>query len=127
MPQFESHGLKAGIWSGILTAKATPGRVFLTHLGEVVSVARVENAGQGQWRISVDLPSGLLADGVHSFILLTDEGEGSEAVLPDATQLDRLHVMAGAPLDDTLLAEVQLLRAELELLKREFRRLVTLD
>ncbi|RNF34972.1 hypothetical protein [Paracoccus methylarcula] len=125
MPQFESHGLKAGAWSGILTAEAAPGRVFLAHLGEVVSVAHVTGAGDGQWQVSVDLPSELLADGVHSFILFADDGEGSEAPQSDAAQLDRLNVMAGAPLDDALLAEVQLLRSELELLKREFRRLAT--
>lgn len=125
MSQFESHGLKAGAWSGVLTAETAPGRVFLAHLGEVVSIAHLTEAGEGQWQVSVDVPPGLLADGINTLILLADNGEESEAPQSDAVQLDRLNVMAGAPLDDSLLAEVQLLRAELELLKREFRRFAT--
>ncbi|RMC37741.1 hypothetical protein [Paracoccus alkanivorans] len=127
MSQFENHGLKAGTWSGVLTAGEAPARVALIHLGEVVSVARLAEAGTGRWQVSVDLPPALLADGVQSLVLVADGGEGSEAPLPDAVQLDRLHLAAGTPLDHTLTAEVQLLRAELELLKREIRRLATVD
>ena len=42
---------------------------------------------------------------------------------PGAPVLGRLDLRAGQPLAQDVLAEIALLRAELELMKREFRRL----
>ena len=128
MPQFENHGMKSGIWSGLLTVKEAPARVALIQHGEIVSIARLEAAtGTGSWQVEVALPSTVLTDGVHSLVLIADAGQKNEPPLPDAVQLDHLHLMAGAPLEHELTAEIQLIRAELDLLKREFRRLASFE
>lgn len=127
MSQFENHGLKAGVWSGVLTAAEVPARVALVHLGEIVSVARLSGGEEGAWQVSVDLPSSFLSDGLHSLILIADSGQEGDAPHPDAVQLDRLNLMAGTPLEHDLMAEIKLMRAELDLLKREFRRLATFE
>lgn len=126
MSQFENHGLKAGVWSGNLIAAEAPARVALVHLGEIVSVARLSE-GEGAWQVSVDLPTSFLSDGLHSLILIADSGQEGDPPHPDAVQLDRLNLMAGAPLEHELMAEIKLIRAELDLLKREFRRLATFE
>lgn len=113
MANFENLGLKTGVWSGLLHRVAAPERVGLTHHGEVVAEARVTPVKDGQWRIDVDLPAGRIGDGVTSFLLL-DVGTGE--------QLASLSVAAGQALEQDFLAELDLLREELELLKREFRR-----
>jgi hypothetical protein len=66
--------------------------------------------GRGQV-VRVPIPAALIGDGVRSILVLVD-GE----------VLGRITLLAGAPLEDDLLAEIGLLRAELDLLKRAFRR-----
>ncbi|RJE82535.1 hypothetical protein D3P04_19385 [Paracoccus onubensis] len=128
MLQFENHGLKAGIWTGMLTAAQAPARVALVHLGEIVALANLSAAeGEGLWQVTVELPASFLSDGAHSLILIADGGQDGDAPQPDAVELDRLHLMAGAPLEYELVAEIKLMRAELDLLKREFRRLATFE
>ena len=41
MSDFESLGLKAGNWTGILMRPTAPKRVMLTHLGQPVAEARI--------------------------------------------------------------------------------------
>ncbi|MFV0387035.1 hypothetical protein [Paracoccus sp. (in: a-proteobacteria)] len=125
MAQFTSHGLKGGIWSGRIAAATLPPRICLVHHGEVVSLARMTPDGDGFWHAEIDLPPESLSDGRHSFLLIADAGEGAEPVHHGALRLDRLNIVAGAPLDEDLATEIQMLRAELELLKREFRRLAS--
>lgn len=122
MNDFDDHGLKAGRWTGILTARAAPARVLVTRLAETVALARITPAGEGAWRIEADLPPRILSEGVHSLVLLADDGQGDQPPGPGATRLARLPLLAGQALSDDLIAEIQQLRAELELLKREFRR-----
>lgn len=125
MSQFHSHGLRAGQWSGTLTAPQAPPRVVVTHLGQIVAAARIRPAGDAgdRWLIEADLPVSLLSDGLHSLALIADDGSSADQPLqPGATRLAQLAVMAGAVLSDDLLAELEHLRAELDMLKREFRR-----
>lgn len=122
MTQFENHGLKGGVWSGILKADTKPARAFLMHHGEIRAFAQLKPAVGGGWQVSVNLPATLLSDGAFSFALAIDNGEGDTAPLPDAIRLDHLQVIAGDVLGDDLTAEIALIRDELEFLKREFRR-----
>lgn len=122
MSEFDDHGLKAGRWSGVLASPQAPARVVVTHLSQVVATASVTPAGDGAWRIEADLPARLLSDGIHSLVLIADDGQGDEPPGPGAAQLARLPLLAGSVLADDLVAEIEHLRAELELLKREFRR-----
>lgn len=130
MLQFENHGLDAGMWSGLLTGAEAPDRIALVNRGAILStgvISSVPGDGEGVWRVTVELPASVLSDGVHSLLLVADAGQGEEPPLPDAMQLDCLHLMAGAPLEHELLAEIHLMRAELDLLKREFRRLASFE
>ena len=67
----------------------------------------------GRWPVSVPIPAGLLSDGVQTFLV---REAGSGAVIGHFT------IVAGTPLEADLRAEIDLLRAELDLLKRAFRR-----
>ena len=124
MADFESFGLKAGIWAGVLHRSDAPKRVLLIHLGAPVAEAKIRADKPSLWRIEAALPAHCLSDGVQSFALLADDGEGDQP-MPGAERLATLSLVAGAPLDFDLRAEIDLIRAELDLLKREFRRIAT--
>lgn len=124
MPQFENHGLKGGLWRGRLEGLAVrPARVVLAHHGAVVAEAQLEGDGEGAWLVQVDLPGDVLSDGVQTLLLRTDHGASGEDLQPGGEVLARLSLLAGQPLDEDLTAEISALRAELELVKRELRRL----
>lgn len=113
---FSSARIHAGVWEGILTAKgATAPEIEVTHLSE--SVAGVEVAalpeGKDQFTVRVPIPAALLSDGVQTF-LVQDKSNGDV--------LDSFVIVAGHPLEADLRAEMDLLRAELDMLKRAFRR-----
>lgn len=122
MPNFESHGIRGGVWTGRLRAEQRPARVCATCMGEVVAEALLTGKEDGMWEIRLDLPGSLISDGIATLVLVADQGEAGAPVGPDSVRLDRLTLAAGKPLDQDLAAEVSALRAELELLKREFRR-----
>ncbi len=69
--------------------------------------------GGGGWLLRAPIPPELLSDGVQSF-LVKDELTGDT--------LDAFAIVTGTPLEDDIRAEVALLREELDLLKRAFRR-----
>lgn len=109
--------IQGGIWEGVLTA---PGatvapELLVTHLGKPVSEVAVtpdpDNAGT--WGVRIAIPPDLLSDGVQTF-LITDAANGDT--------LDSFAIVTGEPLSDDIRGEVDLLRAELDLLKRAFRR-----
>lgn len=122
MPKFEDYGVRGGVWSGRLTATRRPGRVCATHLGEVVAEAVLTDAAGNAWNLRIDLPAALISEGVTSLILVADEAGPGAPVSPASVHLARLNLAAGRVLDDDVAAELALLRSELELLKREFRR-----
>jgi hypothetical protein len=110
--------IRGGVWEGVLTgpARAEPPRIEVSHLGAPLAEAVTLTADPdrpGAWTVCVAIPSGLLADGVQSF-LITEAESGA--------RLGGFSIVAGEPMDDDLRAEVELLRAELDLLKRAFRR-----
>lgn len=109
-------GFRAGRWEGLLTAGVeveTP-RVVATHhgstLGELVLKA---GAKRGEWAAFFDVPRGILSEGVQT-ILFVDAKE--QATLESFT------ILSGDALAADIRAEQDLLREELELLKRAFRR-----
>ena len=106
--------LHAGVWHGILTREgdAVPD-VTVLHLGkELEGVTLTPTSGQ-EFALSVPIPSGLLCDGTHSFVVQNRA---------DQKTLCSFSIIAGSPLEMDLRAEIDLLRAELDLLKRAFRR-----
>ena len=63
--------------------------------------------------LRVPIPAELLSDGVQTFLIRdTDSGE----------TLESFSILAGEALADDIRAEVELLREELDMLKRAFRR-----
>ncbi|MFN3275806.1 MAG: hypothetical protein ACK41U_14180 [Paracoccus sp. (in: a-proteobacteria)] len=124
MPHFENAGLKGGLWRGRLRGNWQPGRLLLTYQGVMVAEARLTPDGDQAWQVEVNLPADVLSDGVQTLVLTTDSGpEGSPALAGGGETVARLPLMAGRPLDEDLLAELAALRAELELVKRELRRM----
>lgn len=67
----------------------------------------------GRWPVSVPIPAGLLSDGVQTF-LVRETATGAT--------LGHFTIVTGTPLEADLHAEIELLRAELDMLKRAFRR-----
>ena len=123
MNEFETLGLRGGIWQGILQRKTPPARLLLVHMGARIAEARATPEGDGRWRITVAIPAERLSDGVQTFLLVEDEAQGVAPPDPGAVQLSHLTVGAGEPLDLDLRAELDLLRGELDLMKKELRRL----
>lgn len=70
-------------------------------------------AAAGRWTVSVPIPAALLSDGVQTFVV-REAGTGAT--------LGHFSIVAGAPLEADLRAEIDLLRAELDMLKKAFRR-----
>ncbi len=125
MDQFETLGLKSGIWQGILRREVPPGRLLLVHMGSRVAEARATAQDDGSWRIAAAIPAQKLSDGVQTFLLLEDQGEGAEPPQAGAAHLASMSIIAGELLDEDLRAELNLMRSELDLLKKELRRLAS--
>ncbi|WP_347137669.1 hypothetical protein [Paracoccus sp. SSK6] len=115
--RFESHGVLAGCWNGTLQASGQPPRLSVVHRGQVVAEAALLDAGSGIWSVTAALPASVIDNGVHSLLLV-----GGDPGSPASQALGSLTLVAGTAAGGDLLAEVAQLRAELDLLKREFRR-----
>lgn len=119
MSQFEviPFRLDHGVWEGRLSrpedAQAEPG-LEARYRGEVIADLIVSAAYEpGAWDIRLTLPAAVLSDGVHS-VLLVDRDSGQI--------LYRIDIAAGQNISEDLRSEVALLREELDMLKRSFRR-----
>ena len=106
-----------GVWEAVVTRTAsgdTPPELRVTHLDlPVEAVTLVDGPSDREWILTVDVTADMLSDGVQT--VLVEDAATDEP-------LGRLHLICGEPLDEDLRAEVDLLRAELDMLKRAFRR-----
>lgn len=108
----------AGIWEGVITGKRADLEepqievVHDDHPIQSISLA-LDAANTGIWQLRIAIPPEHLSDGIQVF-LINDKTTGEK--------LDSFTIITGEPLDDDVRAEMQLLRAELDLLKRAFRR-----
>ncbi|WP_342585416.1 hypothetical protein [Ruegeria sp. ANG-S4] len=100
-----------GLWEGHITSDTEP-RVRAVYLGDAVSDIELIRDTDG-WTLRVPVPASAVSEGVHSIIIQDLE---TNARLADFT------IIAGDPAADDLRGEVALLRAELDMLKRAFRR-----
>ena len=110
--------IQAGIWEGVISAKGAPDlepEIEVTHLDQPIqSLAVTEDAqNEGVWFLRIAIPPDLLSDGVQVFVI-SEKGTGEK--------LNSFTVLTGEPLEDDIRAEIELLRAELDMLKRAFRR-----
>lgn len=107
-----SARLAGGTWEGVLRGGGEAPRVAASHEGRDVPGVTVAAEG-GAWVVRVPVPPEAVADGVHT-VVVRDAATG-EAIASFA-------LVAGEALAGDLRAEIGLLRAELDLLKRAFRR-----
>lgn len=107
--------IQAGVWEGVLTGADTPPDIFVTHNGQEIEGASLRDDPdvEGQFRVFVPIPAELLSEGVQTF-LISEKASGD--------RLASFTVVTGQPLDEDFRAEMELLRAELDMLKRAFRR-----
>ncbi len=108
--------LAAGVWQGELRgAGVHPPALIATHLGEEVEGLNLTQEGD-VWLVRFTLPADRIADGVQTFVI-------AEASTKEV--LNSFAVMVGEALGDDIRAEMDLLRAELDMLKKAFRRRCT--
>lgn len=110
--------LRNGVWEGRITgAGATGARpaIRVTHQDQTVPGVELDEVDDtpGTWSLRIPVPKHAVAEGVQTFLI---EDTASK------TKLGAFTLIAGEAADDDLRAEVELLRAELDMLKRAFRR-----
>ena len=110
--------LREGVWEGVLTAPQTDGdsrpEIKVTHLAQSLEEVTVtEDKALGHWMVRVPIPVTALSDGMQTF-LVSDARNGDK--------LTSFAILAGETLDDDFRVELDLLRAELDMLKKAFRR-----
>lgn len=109
--------LRNGVWEGIVTGQsgegAQPDIQVLYLNAPVPGVDLVEDRKNGHWTLRIPIPPQAVADGVQTFLICD---------AADNTKLDDFTLIAGEAVADDMRTEVELLRAELDMLKRAFRR-----
>lgn len=105
--------LLAGSWEGVLTGHSGDEApdLHLTHQTNPVDGLVVEQVGD-VWHVRAPIPVDLIADGVQVFVITDAQGE----------TLNHFTLISGEALADDIRVEVALLREELDMLKRAFRR-----
>ena len=108
--------IREGVWEGILTGGSAEGvRLTARHQsGEIQGVTLTPVPGEaGTFAVRLPIPPDCLNEGVQSFAI-DDAATGA--------QLESFTIVAGDPPEQDLRAEVALLRAELDMVKRTLRR-----
>lgn len=104
-----------GVWQAEAVSVEQPD-VLVYYLGAEVADVDVQEVDTNLWEVSVPIPSAAVGDGVHTFVV-------QERGVPET--LISFTLMAGSPVANDLRAEMSLMRQELDLLKRAFRRYVS--
>jgi len=81
--------------------------------GKQVLGVSYKSGDDGAWEMSVPVPAEAVADGIRTIVIL--DGETQEC-------LASISLLSGEAFDEDLRVEVDLLRQELDMLKRAFRR-----
>ncbi len=105
-----------GIWEGLVRASdQVHGQPTIEafHLEQSLPSVNIASTGDGKWTLRIPVPANILSDGVQT-VLIRDTSTNET--------LEKFSIVAGEPLSEDLRAEMDLLRAELDMLKRAFRR-----
>jgi hypothetical protein len=105
--------LLAGSWEGVLTGHTGDDAPVLQLSHQTVPVdGLVVEKVDDVWHVKAPIPVDLIADGVQVFVITDAQGE----------TLNHFTLISGEALADDIRVEVALLREELDMLKRAFRR-----
>ncbi len=106
--------MTGGVWEGGLSGPPDrpPPELVVTWQGRDVAEAEVRPDGDGRWRVVFRVPEAAIADGTQTVLV------GPRGGPPLCAET----FVFGDPLEADLRAEISMLRAELDLLKRAFRR-----
>lgn len=110
--RLEAGRISGGVWEAQVTAAEAP-VITAVHGGrdvDGVTVAAVPGA-EGRYAVRVPIPAWVLNEGVQT--ILVQSGGATVATVA---------LVAGEPLDGDIRADLDFLRAELDLLKRAFQR-----
>jgi hypothetical protein len=106
-----------GVWEGVIAGDTedapAPAVDVRVHDQSISGVGIEPLPDPGSWLLKVPVPANMISDGVHTFVI-------SEAKLGLA--LGDFSIIAGDAAGEDIRAEMALLRAELDMLKRSFRR-----
>ena len=106
--------LRGGIWEGVLTGAGPDDPVLtLRHNGDILPGLDISATDGGNWHVRAPIPVECISDDLQTFTITAAD---------DVTILATFVVFAGETIDDELRSDVDLLRAELDLLKRAFRK-----
>lgn len=107
--------LKQGVWQGIITGMGEePPQIEVTHENTVVSdIVLTHNESADHWTLSVHVPLAAISDGAQTLIIRDKQAD---------EKIGHITLQADDLADQGLRAEMDLMRAELDMLKRAFRR-----
>ena len=113
-PRLEQTRIAGGVWEGLLTGiKGEAPAIEVVHGGrtfEGTEVLPVPGKAD-RFTVRVPIPAWVLNEGVQTILVRSGD-----------VTLTQFTLVAGQPVDEDLRAELSLLRAELDLLKRAFQR-----
>ena len=105
-----------GTWTGVLSGAPdadTAPPLRLLHQAVELAAPVLTRRDDGTWLVEAAIPAARLSDGVQTFVIAGAEGGATLATLS---------LLCGEALSGDLRAEIDLLRDELDMLKRAFRR-----
>ena len=107
--------LRAGIWEGVLSGVSGQPLLEVLHLESPVAGTQVTEIPDrpGDWALRVPIPVEVLSEGVQTFLI-------RDAVTTE--KLGHFTIITGVAMEHDIRAEIDLLPAELDMLKRAFRR-----
>lgn len=113
-PALTATRLFEGVWEGVLTGYQDTPEIVATYLDAPLDGVTV-TPGEDKtcWLLQVPVPALALSEGLQT-IVISDKRTGAT--------LNSFTILAGRDLDDDIRSEVALLRAELDMLKKAFRR-----
>jgi len=108
--------IQAGVYEGVIMSEGTDApEVKALHQDAEVGELSITADGslERTWHLRLQLPPHLMTDGMQTILLVNPTTNET---------LDIFTIVTGEPLDENMRGEIDLLRAELDLLKKAFRR-----
>jgi len=117
-PSLIENSVRTGVWHGLVAAPGSggvPPRLEVSLDGAVLGIPdlRPAHGMADHWSAQFSIPPEVLSDGLQIFLVQTTGTPGI---------IGHFSVVTGSAVRRDLMAEVELLRAELDMLKQAFRR-----